>query len=309
MKRSTLLIVLLCCTIFARANKIDSLTTSEEVTAFIKTLLQKEYKIDQPEVSFSYFDNSTASRNSPCGDISPYESLKKWNKADFNNDGLTDLFVTMYEYGTRPLILVILATTTADYKIIKLNSQRQACEFGYLDKSGKLPLIILNRKIFLNPKDKKAAKDTVTADTLQYSTLSNNFIEIKKSHPAYTIESISLSTSECFGTCPVFSMMINNKGVVDYDAGDNNPQQGKFKTILPNKTKDTIFQYLNDIDFPNLKDNYAVAWTDQPTNTLTILYDNGKSKSIKDYGAKGNFGLMGLYGILFNLRYSEKWEK
>ena len=161
------LLILLCCSILTYANKIDSLKTSEEVISFIKTLLQKEYKIDQPEISFSYFDNSTASRNSPCGDISPYESLKKWNKADFNNDGLTDLFVSMYEYGTKPLILVILATTTTDYKIIKLNTQRQVCEFGYLDKSGKLPLIILNRKIFLNPKDKKAAKDTVTADTLQ----------------------------------------------------------------------------------------------------------------------------------------------
>ena len=90
------------------------------------------------------------------------------------------------------------------------------------------------------------------------------------------------------------------KGNIDYNAGDNNPQQGKFKTILSNKTKDTLFQYLNDIDFPNLKDNYTVAWTDQPTNTLTILYDNGKSKvSLKDYGMKGSFGLIGRNIILY----------
>jgi hypothetical protein len=61
-------------------------------------------------------------------------------------------------------------------------------------------------------------------------------------------------------------------------------------------------------DFETLQDNYAVNWTDDQTAKLKITYDNGKVKSIRDYGLLGTYGLDRVYQLLFELRENQKWE-
>jgi hypothetical protein len=297
MKNPLLLLLLSLCCFFSYANKIDSLKTQEDVLAFIKPILQKNLKIDQLDISFTPLDNS-------CN-LSYNQSLKKWSKSDFNSDGLTDLFVNIYPANERPMILVIIATNNIDsYKIISLNPLRSNCEFGYTEKIENIQAIILNRK------DNSAkGKDVIINDTLQYSNLINDFIEIKNPHPAYTIQTIEFSTDHCFGSCPIFSLAVDNKGIINYDAMQYNELQGKFKAVLSTATKDSLFQLLNDIDFANLKDKYAVSWTDQQTAVLKINYNNGKIKEISDYGMKGNFSLTALYTMLLSLRNTQQWEK
>jgi len=65
---------------------------------------------------------------------------------------------------------------------------------------------------------------------------------------------------------------------------------------------------LNYIDFETLQDNYAVNWTDDQTAKLKVTYDNGKVKSIRDYGLLGTYGLDRVYQLLFELRENQKWE-
>ena len=40
----------------------------------------------------------------------------------------------------------------------------------------------------------------------------------------------------------------------------------------------------------------------------TVTYDNGKVKSIRDYGLLGTYGLDRVYQLLFELRENQKWE-
>jgi hypothetical protein len=51
-----------------------------------------------------------------------------------------------------------------------------------------------------------------------------------------------------------------------------------------------------------------VGWTDDQTCTLKITYDNGKTKTITDYGKIGTYGLNRVYSILFSLRQNQKWK-
>jgi len=54
--------------------------------------------------------------------------------------------------------------------------------------------------------------------------------------------------------------------------------------------------------------SYRVSWTDDQTSTLKITYDNGKVKTIRDYGLIGTFGLSQAYKLLFDLRGSQPWN-
>jgi hypothetical protein len=298
MKKRFLLLPILFCFFISKANKIDDLRTDEDVMAFIKPILKEKFKIDELDLSFS------AQENMACKNLSSNQNLRKWSKADFNNDGQTDLFLNIYQPAERPMILVVIAICSDNYRIINLNQLRSACEFGYTERRGEIASIILKRTALTKQK-----KDSSITDTLQYLNLIDNFINIKKSHPKYSIENIEFSTDHCFGVCPVFSFTIDSKGAADYEAIEFNAQQGKFKANLSSAIKDSLFQLLNDIDFPNLKDNYAVSWTDQQTAILKITYNNGEIKTINDYGMKESFSLAGLYSFLLNLRNTEQWKK
>ena len=81
------------------------------------------------------------------------------------------------------------------------------------------------------------------------------------------------------------------------------------KSIDKEKDYSKIVELLNYIDFPNLKDNYAVNLTDDQTCTLTIIYNNGKVKKIEDYGLIGTFGLDRFYSLMFELRFNQEWKK
>ncbi len=85
--------------------------------------------------------------------------------------------------------------------------------------------------------------------------------------------------------------------------------KGVYRTNL---NKDAFLKFnemIDYLDFENLNNSYAVGWTDDQTCTLKITYDNGKVKSIIDYGLLGTFGLNNLYHQITSLRNTEKWGK
>ena len=142
-----------------------------------------------------------------------------------------------------------------------------------------------------------------------------DFIEFNKSPKTYKIEKIEYTTGMCFGTCPAFSIEINKdrKGTFKaeyYNTKTKNSKEvnGTFKTDINEKSYSEIIGLLNYIDFPNLKDDYSVSWTDDQTCNLTITYNNGQKKKIKDYGLIGTYGLDRLYQLFFELRFNQNWK-
>lgn len=90
--------------------------------------------------------------------------------------------------------------------------------------------------------------------------------------------------------------------------GNSREIKGVFHTTISDTAFFDIINLLDYIDFPNLEDNYSVGRTDDQTSVLTVTYNNGKVKTIRDYGLVGTFGLDRLYHLFFNLRYNQNWK-
>jgi len=143
-----------------------------------------------------------------------------------------------------------------------------------------------------------------------------NSIKLNKKQKMYTIEKIEYQTTRCFGTCPQFNIVIEKSKNATFDAQNDNrlnkdkPEiKGKYKAIIKDINYDEIINLLNEIDFPNLKDNYTIGRKDYQTCFLTITYDNGKLKKIRDLGLSGTPELKKLYELMFWLRFNQEWEK
>jgi len=87
------------------------------------------------------------------------------------------------------------------------------------------------------------------------------------------------------------------------------PAENKyFEGVIKKEDFESITSTLNYIDFTNLNSQYSVMYTDAPSATLKITYDNGKVKHIEDYGKKGTYGLIALYEMFNNLRFNQDWK-
>jgi hypothetical protein len=123
------------------------------------------------------------------------------------------------------------------------------------------------------------------------------------------ISKINFKASACFGTCPVFEMNINGNGEAIYHAGQFNPTQGLFETIIKKSQLDSQIELIEKSLFFNLESIYSTDETDQPTYSLTVNLTNGQTKTIEDYGPAGPENLKSVYRLIFSLRESQHWRQ
>ena len=287
-------------------SKIDSLNSNAAVEKLIRSF-DKDYQRFslKPITEF----NGRFGTNDLCKNIA--DSLKitqSFYKADFDKNGYTDL-LAIGEYYDFHLFVVM----NYGHDSLQLNNlTRRTFQYCTFPKILNDTII---RYYYMSPSDWRR-KDTTTS--LEYSDLIfkyGDFIEYNPQPAKLAIEKIEYQTTICFGTCPQFDISIeNDRSAVfkalayNWESSSSKEIKGTFKTILKSDAFDEITGLLNYVDFPGLKDDYAVNWTDDQTCTLTITYDGGKVKKISDYGLIGTFGLDRLYQLLFALRFNQHWE-
>jgi Domain of unknown function (DUF6438)/Ankyrin repeats (3 copies) len=127
--------------------------------------------------------------------------------------------------------------------------------------------------------------------------------------------SVTLKRTACYGTCPVYSVVIHANGLVEYlgelNVGIPGQQTGR---IPPEKLLDLLRDF-EGIHFFDLQDKYSEACTDQPTAVISILVD-GKTKEVSNYfggceGAKSGpqVDLARLAEQIDNAAGSGRWVK
>jgi hypothetical protein len=152
-----------------------------------------------------------------------------------------------------------------------------------------------------------------TAFTVRDSVL----IEYNPAPKNYRIEKIQFVAFPCFGSCPTFEIHIDGDRNAIFLADQNNftdehganSDDTAFEAKLDEGAYNEICSLLYYLDFPSLKDDYSVRYTDAPSVQLIITYNGGKQKKIEDYGLNGTFGLRQLYKIFEELRYNQKWKE
>lgn len=132
---------------------------------------------------------------------------------------------------------------------------------------------------------------------------------LKKPEEKNNIQKVQFSAGACFGTCPIFNMVIQENGNAEFDAKNFNDVEGKFKTVIQKPQLDSLFKLINQAKITSLKDHYDAEITCQPTYDLVVVFRDGKTKHISDYGPSGPDELGKIYSMLFSLRETQDWQK
>lgn len=311
---------------FVKAEKIpstiDSITTEAEVKDYMVAI----------DTNYKYFyikniEKLHALRDSKPDSIMQIAAKKlgiteNIYKEDFDNNGYADLLVLggwgigseEESYAYDPYIVMNYGNTKAS-KIVGMTRNMHLFTLPQIvSQEGKSFL-----KLYSPEKMKyQTAKlsDTISTKlTYQYG----GFAEYNKEPADNDIEKIEFEAGPCFGSCPMYKLTINKDQSAIFLAEEYNfnsvrhnftsKNEGLFKGKIKKEDYNNLINLLNYIDFTKLKDEYSVGWTDDRTGDLKITYDNGKTKTISDYGMVGTYGLKSVYELLAELRFNQKWEK
>ena len=287
-------------------SKIDSLNSKADVENLIRSF-DKDYQRFslKPITEFK----SRYGQDEFCKRIADSLNItKSYYKADFDNNGYTDLLAIGDYYDFKIFVVMNYGNNSLELNRLTRRSF-QECTFPKLINDTII-------KYYYMSEPNWRAKDQTTS--LKFSDLIfkyGDFIESNPQPKNYDIEKVEYQTTMCYGTCPQFFISIDKNKSSIFKAQTYNREtrsskeiKGTFQTKLRDSSIFEITNLLNYIDFPNLSDNYAVGWTDDQTCTLTITYNNGQVKKIRDYGLIGTFGLDRLYQLLFKLRFNQDWK-
>lgn len=268
-------------------NKIDNIQTVDDIDKLLDSVDRKRFDtfIVREKLELKTVD---------CGDFSEKIQAKSWTKADFDNNGFTDILI-IGDSGNWSVVVLDKGNNNFIFKSIT-KGFFQNCSLPVVRKTPNQTFIdyleIANQ---LNP----------TILTYKFG----DFVETNDSPQTHKIEKIEYKTSGCFGTCPIFELAIDSNRQAAYKPiAYNKKKKGTFKGIIRNFEYNELVGLLNYIDFANLKDSYSVSWTDDQSSVLTVTYDGGKIKKTSDYGLIGTFGLSRVYEMLFELRETQSWK-
>ncbi len=300
--------------------RIDSLTPNAEIEQYIGDCASMYRKFTLQKVQEIVCHG--------CDTITNIDSLANrlninfsWQKADLDNNGYTDLLATgtnktYIPYGCSFIhpqdfnAFVIMnfgngKTTLHDLTDGLFMSLAARIEYDSLQ-----PLVgVYTPKLntFL-----KRNRRPETKSLLTYKF--GDFIEYNLAPKNHTIEKLEYV---CMSFAYYYKLSVNGNGnttaiaVMDiytqsWDKGLM--PEGTYTTNMCEKEFQEIKDLMNYMDFPNLKDNYAVSWSCAPEVYYSVTYDNGKKKRIYDNGAQGTYGLRILNKKLSDLWTNQQWK-
>ncbi len=242
------------------------------------------------------------------------EKFKPYHEADFNKDGKKDYLVNLKypdseneEYVVKILIeddhknTLLLLSSTKGYHILNpgknkvyniISAKIISHENQYLTK-------LLNFKKHINDRN----------DMLQYDTLmiKNNQLTEFTSAKNHHIERIIVTQNGGYAPGKIYRLILKKDSTILQSESYKN-LKGKYVGIYTSSFK-SLSQYLNQINFSNLKNRYSIDCQDCVSIEIEIVFDNGKTKKIYDYGEKGTLGLTKLYEQINTIMNNQKWDK
>ena len=282
----TIILIFCMSTNVMYASEIEKLKTKEDVQNF---LVQK---VDTAWAKYDFFEDINGEDTSAFG-------KGKFFKLDLDQNGTIDLLINgKYLFAITDSCNGRFASHFIDRGTFMLDKYTLK-NIVYKDK---IPLLIVGKY------NEYAFTKTSSSKDDSLILVFGDFYEYNSSIDDLKIKEIKISTSVCFGTCPVFKLMIRTDRTATYDAIQYNKMNGKFKAKIDSVSFAKLIETINYIKLNSLKDHYEVNWTDDQTVTLEIKFNDGLVKRISDYGKIGTLGLQYLYAQLFALRKTQVWK-
>ena len=293
----------------AHANAIDRIKTGDDVVTFLHDKIDTFWTDWNVFGEFTEFDKIKKSAK---------ESLKdSFIKIDLDNNGLTDLIVN------GRYLFIVIAKGNGKYELSFID-QGTFLSQGYvlcniLYENDQPLLVIREGTIVLDNEHKRMDSTDIYvhmpgkfARQNGYDTLIVKFGRLLEFNPKpnYSqIEEINFSTTECYGTCPVYTLSIKNDRSAIYHAIQYIKDSGEFAGVISKKNYERFNDIMNYVNIKSLDSSYSVNWTDDQTFYLEIKFKDGNVKKIEDYGRIGTFGLIAIYKQLNQIRKTQKWTR
>lgn len=242
------------------------------------------------------------------------ENLKPIYKADFNQDGKQDYLVNLeYKKDSTNENLVRYIDVDSKNCVVLLSS-----EHGYkILNAGKNRVYDIFAAKIINYKNQNLIKllNFKTAfedrnDILKYDTLmirNNELTEFVNTKSKHHINEIVFTQFGGYAPGIKYTLTLK-KDSLTLNSKFYKKLEGKY---LGNNNQDfqNLTLYLNNIDFLNLKNRYAMGCSDCSAIETKIVYDNEKTKTIYDYGERGSLGLLKFYDSIHAKMEKQKWNK
>jgi len=140
---------------------------------------------------------------------------------------------------------------------------------------------------------------SITDDTLTFQAEKGILIKYAKTkdNPKNSVkfDKIVVSSSGCYGICPIADVSIDKSGNVMFFGYKYNLRNGFFTSEITMDDYQEIMKNFQFIDIIKLKPTYIANWTDDETVYITFISDNKIIKSVADYGAKSPKQLIWAY--------------
>ncbi|SDD92433.1 DUF6438 domain-containing protein [Niabella drilacis] len=233
--------------------------------------------------------------DSDCQRIADSLKLTPWSKADLDNDGRTDLLIIINQ-PEHTILCVLDKGGHYELKTLNRDIGSQSCSFPVIAHRGKTAYIK-----YIRQPDRGTLEVITHFSPINIIFKYGDFIEENPKPAAYAIQKIEYATSGAFITVGETRLVIDAR----CSALLNDHSSG---TLRPEEFAE-LGSLLNYIKFEDLYEEYRAQASDQTTAIITITYDNGKTKTITDYGMTGTLGLNLLYQKLEALKRSIQWKE
>lgn len=244
------------------------------------------------------------------------ENLKPIFKADLNGDEKQDYLVNLeYPKDSSGNVFkifidpdgdakncVVLLSSSNGYKILSAGERRVYNIFSAktINYNGQNLIKVLN----FTPRFDDL-NNILKFDTLMIKN--NQLTEFVNTKSKSNISEIIFTQYGGYAPGVYFTLSLK-KDSINLNSKFYKKLEGKY---LGNNKNDfeNLALYLNNIDFKNLKERYAIGCHDCSAIETEIVYDNGKTKTMYDYGEKGSLGLLKFYDSIHAIMEKQKWQK
>lgn len=186
------------------------------------------------------------------------------------------------------------------FKFIKVNTREDRKTFflgtttKYKIENDSLKILDLSSKTWENQKIHSITGDTLT--TKISDSIFAKYARTKyKIDPNENYDKIIVSSSGCYGSCPISNISIDKNGSVFYNGQQYNTKNGLYKSKITKTDYQKIQNNFKKADIKNLENKYVANWTDDETVTITFIKNNKIVKSISDYGRQSPIALIWAY--------------
>jgi len=283
------IIILFSATSFSFGQTIEQISSDSDAISFLRNKF--------PALDSFRYPESTGG-NSP--------ENKKWEVADFDKNGKSDLLITGTTDGLRNMAYVILAGADNEYTL------KDVTPGGYFLIPVSVIKNIGNETVIILQQSVSTKK---WSDTLVHKF--GLFLKYNSSVTQRKIALLHYRSTGCLGSCPVYKIIIDDSLTATLEATRSNfptsipgdSLQGTYYSKLSSEKFNELTEIVNYMDLSSLKSHYTVSMTDQPTGIIEIVFADGSHKRIDDYGKVGTQELRVFHVYIGKIRFSESWKK